>query len=410
MTGQTSILLPAAGVDLFIRDPETAAAARALAEDWRFARVTLNIVEGDVENAIAAYERAPSPALLIVETDTTDESFVSRLETLSGLCSEGTSAVIVGPVNDVNLYRSLTSMGVSDYLVRPVPQETLSEVIAGTLIDRLGAAGSHLIAMVGAKGGVGTSALAQALAWGVAEELDQKTFFLDVAGGWSSLSVGMQFDPATTLPEAARAAAARDEDTLKRMLFKAGNRLSVLASGADAMLDPSISAQQLEDILDMVMTSYPVVIVDLSGAVPSLQRTVMNRAHELIVVTTPTLPSLRSARSLMQEIKVLHGGSAEGIDLVVNMQGLAPGKEVPKADIASALECVPAAILPFDPKLFIGLESEGRNLMEDKAGYDIVSALLPLASRILPGSAESAGSDTPDSGGIGRLLSKIKPK
>lgn len=383
MSTETNILLPTASVDIFIKDKETLEAARSLVDDWRFARVTISVEEGNVETAIQSYSEAKSPTLVIIETDTTDESFIGRLGELSVHCEETTNAVIIGPVNDVNLYRSLTSMGVSDYLVKPVPQETLSEVIANALITKLGTSGSRLIGVIGAKGGVGTSSLTQGLAWGLSEKLDQKTFLMDAASGWSTLGVGMGFEPLTTLDEAVRAAESGDEDTLARMIHKASDKLSVLASGADSMLETSVQATQYETLIDLLMKSYPVVLVDLSGAIPSLKRTVLSIAHEVIVVSTPTLPSLRATRTLMQELKLIHGGDTSNVDLIVNMEGLAASKEVSKKDIAGSLDYTPTVSLPFDPKLFLGVENEGKKLTGNKTGAEIVDHLLPVAQRVL---------------------------
>lgn len=383
MSNKTNILLPTATVDLFLRDSETTQSAKSLQDDWRFARVAISVEEGDVETAIKSYQDTKSPSLIIIETDTTDESFTSRLEALAEFCDEGTSAIVIGPVNDVNLYRSLTSMGVSDYLVKPVPVESLSDIIAENLIDKLGASGSRLIAVMGAKGGVGTSALTQGLAWGLSETLDQKTFLMDAAGGWSSLSVGMGFEPASTLYEAVRAAGDKDEDTLGRMFFKANDKLDVLSVGSDTMLETSVQAPQYEELIDLMMIKYPVVIVDLSSAIPSLKRTVINRAHEIILVTTPTLSSLRSTRSLLQEIKLLKGGDLSPVDLVVNMQGIMPSKEVPKKDIADSLDMTPSAYIPFDSKLFVGAENEGKKLTRIKEGKNVVGHMLPIAQKVL---------------------------
>ncbi len=407
---ETNILLPTAGVDLFLRDRKTIEAARALTDDWRFARISVSIEEGDVETAISSYQNTRSPALVIIETDTTDASFTAKLESLANYCAEGTNAIVIGPVNDVNLYRSLTAMGVKDYLVRPVAQDVLGQVIASTLIEQLGASGSRLIAMVGAKGGVGVSTLTQALAWGLSEKLTQKTFLLDAAGGWSSLSVGMGFEPQGTLIEAMRAATNRDHDTLKRMLFQPNERLNVLASGSESLLDTNLHAQQYEELLDMAMTSYPLVLVDLSAAIPPLKRTVINRAHEIILVAQPTLSSLRAARSLMQEIKILHGGHLENVDLVINMQGIAPGKEIAKADIAAALGMAPSLTLPYDAKLFVGAESDGRKLTQEKGGDVFVDALMPLAQKVMTGKgqAEKLKTGSGDAGVIGQFLNKLK--
>ncbi len=409
MSTETNILLPTANVDIFVRDKETLEAARSLVDDWRFARVTVSVVEGDVQTAIQSYQEAKSPALVIIETNTTDDSFIKQLGTLSGYCHEGTNAVIIGPVNDVNLYRSLTAMGVSDYLVRPVPLQTLSEVIASALITKLGISGSRLIGVIGAKGGVGTSSLTQALAWGISEQLGQKTILMDAAGGWSTLSVGMGFEPLTNLHEAARAAANNDKDTLARMFFSASDKLSVLASGSDSMLETSVQPAAYEELVEYLMKSFPVVLVDLSAAIPSLKRAVLSIAHELVLVTTPTLTSLRAARTLMQEIKLIHGGDISNTDLIVNMEGLIPSKEVPKKDIAAALEMTPTVTVPFDPKIFVGAENEGKKLTSNKGGAEIIDRLLPVAQRVLSDNRSEDRSN--ESGGvIEQFLNKLVKK
>ena len=403
---ETKILLPTSSVDLFLKDKETLSAARALISDWRYARVEVSVEEGDVNTAIHNYEQTKSPDLIIVETDTTDDDFIEKLEELSAHCEEHTNAIVIGPVNDVNLYRSLTSMGVSDYLVRPVPLETLSEIIASGLIEKLGTSGSRLIAVLGSKGGVGTSSLTQGLACGLSEKLNHKTFLMDAAGGWSSLSVGMGFEPSATLHEAVKVASNKDMDSFKRMLHQVNDKLTILATGADSMLEVSIHAQQYEDLIDFIMQTYPVVVVDLSDAIPSLKRTVLNKAHEIITVATPTLPSLRAARTLMNEIKILHGGEDNHIDLIINMAGMIPTKEVPSKDIEAALDMKPDVIVPFDAKLFVGSENEGRRLIHDKAGASIVDTLLPIAQRVLGGAGQI---ETPQNtkGLVDKIVTKI---
>ena len=408
MSTETSILLPAATVDLFLKDQATIEAARRLEQDWRFARVSVRVQEGDVETAIKVYAQSGSPEVIIIETDTTDPSFVGRLGELSGSCNANTSAIVVGPVNDVNLYRSLTAMGVSDYLVFPVPFETLSEVIASNLIEKLGASGSRMIALLGAKGGVGTSALAQAMAFTTSESLGQKTLLLDAAGAWSSLGVGIGFESAGSTNEAIKAAVARDNDSLRRMLYQAGDRLSVLATGTETMLDLPAQIGQFEEVLNMAMAGFPVVIADLSGATPPLKKIMLTRAHEIIVVATPTLAALRSARTLMQEIRKMQGGQAANIDLIVNMSGIAPGKEVARGDIKAAMEQEPAAVLPFDPKLFLGAENEARKLSADKAGQEIIAKLMPLAQKVV--AKDSGGTDSQQSQKPGGLLGRLIKK
>lgn len=410
-TSGTSILLPGARVSVFTSDGETIETVRVLEADWRFARVALTTHPGGVNEAVALYSRETSPDLVIVQTDVIDDSFALRLEALGGCCAEGTGAIVIGPVNDVYLYRKLIGMGVNDYLVRPVKPLILGEVIAKSLIEKMGATGSRLIAVAGAKGGVGTSLIAQILACGLADQLRQKTLLLDAAGSWSTTGVGLGFEPTTTLAEALKVAATGDESRLNRMLFTSGERLSVLASGGDVMLEHTVTPDQIEKLLNIFMVKFPVIVFDLSQAPVAVRRSLLARAHRVMLVSSATLPSLRHARSLLQEIKELRGGSVQDTDLVLNMQGFAPGAEPTKGDIEAALDRKPAVVLPFNPKLFAGLESQGRKFTDDKVGADIARALAGLLQKTLGLGAEDAGasSDKAKTTGSG-LLGLLKTR
>jgi pilus assembly protein CpaE len=406
-----SVLLPAARVNLFARNKDTVEAFRALQKDWRFARVTLDVSEGSVTEAATFYESYESPELVIVETDTIDGSFVEQLEILASNCAQGTSAIVIGPVNDVNLYRRLVAMGVNDYLVRPVTTHSLANDIGKSLITKMGAAGSHLIAVIGAKGGVGVSALTIGMAWGVSESLGQKTIILDAAGSSSSLSVGLDTEPVATLADAVKAVAGNKVDQITRMIHKSSERLFVLSSGGDAMLDNGVDAERYEGLLDYLMGIYPVVLVDLSSSSPAVRRAVLAKAQETIVVTTPTLPSLRAARTLMGEISQLRGGGKDdrGVDLVVNMVGISGKHEVPKSHIEKALEHKPAAIIAFAPDLFLKTEGEAKRLNTEKDGAAIVADLVALAQKTVPKIGNDAEAATEEkSGGLGGLLGKLK--
>ena len=408
----TSILLPTSTVAVYSKDQSTLQAARDLENDWRFARVNMQDLEGDVGQAIKVYDEIESPDLVIVQTDTIDESFTARLEELAGHCEEGTSAIVIGPDNDVNLYRKLIDMGVSDYLVRPVSTADLAEVIAKALLEKIGVTGSRLIAVMGAKGGVGASIISEALACGVSEILGQKTLLMDTAGGWSTLSVGLGFEPSTTLSEAVRAAENGDEDSLRRMMHIAGDKLSVLATGGDVMLESSIRGEQLEQLIDMLMLKYPVVIVDLSQSEDSLQKAVLTRANQILITAVPTLPALRMARSLLQEVQEIRGGESDDVNLIINMQGQAPANEVSKADIEKAMEFNVSAYLPYDAKMFLGNESDSRKLTEDKAAHALIeTTLLPLVKNTLALSPanDSEGGEA-EAGFLDGLLGKLKNK
>ncbi|MFK7840509.1 MAG: CpaE family protein [Bdellovibrionales bacterium] len=409
----SSILLPEASIAVFSKDPETLESARQLESDWRFARVIVGVEEGGVNSAIHSYQEFESPDLVIIQTEVIDDTFTAKLEELAGHCAEGTAAIVIGPVNDVNLYRTLIDMGISDYLVKPIAADVMAEICAKTLIEKIGVKGSRLIAFVGAKGGVGASSLCHAAACGVADILDQKTFLLDTCGGWSTMSVGMGFEPLTTLAEAARVCAANDEDSFNRMIFNASDKLHVLASGSDVMLDQSIDAQQLEIMIDMLMAKYPVIMVDISNSPQDLQSLILSRANQINVVSSQSLVSLRQARSLVKEITDLRGAESDGIEFMINMQGAPSAQDVPKKDIESVLGIPVSAFVPFETKIFQNNEAKSRKLSDDKDGEQLIkSHLLPVIQKVIAANYDADSDDgAQKSGGIiGDLMQKLSSK
>lgn len=398
-----AVLLPTARVHVFSHDEATRLAVAALSEDWRYARVSIEVFEGGADQAQAKYSSETSPDVLIVETPTIDDSFSEQLEGLAGYCDEGTSAIIVGPDNDVQLYRRLVSMGVSDYLVNPVSSADISNVIAKSLIEKHGVTGSKLIAFVGAKGGVGTSTLAQNFAVTISGKVKQKTFILDAGGGWAYLSRAMaNNEPSGSLAEAVRMCQRDDEEGLKRLMVSYSDELEYLSSGSEPLLSDPVDAEGFEALIDYIMGTYPIVVCDLSNAPAHLKTLVLSKAAQVFVVTTPVLSSLRGAGTIIKESKDIRGGSEDNLSLVVNQRGFAGGVDVGKADIEVGLGLKIDVDVPYLPKVFCVAESKGLLACKVKGAEKVWDGMFQCVSDIFHDS--KSADKTEKSGGIGALL------
>lgn len=405
-TRETNVLLPNAGVAVFSNDSATRDIISGLNEDWRYARVEINAYEGDIEKAIEMYGEYASPNLVIVQTDTLDDSFTERLDSLAKNCEQGTAAIVIGPVNDVYLYRKLIGMGISDYLVKPLEKDVISEVIARSLIAQLGAPGSRLIAVTGAKGGVGASTLSELLTFGLARKYGMQTLLMDAAGGWSTNAVSMGTEPSTTLTEVMRAVESGNADNLKRMIFHPEDKVSVLSSGGDAMLDESITGEDAEAMIDALMVTHPVIIFDLSGASAPVSRAVLSRAHRTLVISTPKPTALRLARTLLHELKDLRGKSeSHGIEFILNGLGNDSAYEVSAKDVEVMLEREVSCVLPWNAKAFAA--DNIAHAFDDKAAGSKINDFVALIAKSLPGGNEKASKDTAKSSATG-LLAKLK--
>src|SRR3979411_535148 len=161
---------PRVSVQAFCETVETAAVVQSAGEDRRLGKAHLKIQMGGMAAAIEAYRTAPTPNVIILETEGRSD-ILAGLDQLATVCDAGTRVVVIGRVNDVTLYRELVRRGVSDYVLAPVTTIDVVRSICGLFSAPEAKAVGRIIAIVGAKGGGGASTVAPNVAWATASDL-----------------------------------------------------------------------------------------------------------------------------------------------------------------------------------------------------------------------------------------------
>ncbi|GAH38941.1 unnamed protein product, partial [marine sediment metagenome] len=95
---------PRVSVQAFCETVETAAAVQSAGEDRRLGKAHIKIQMGGTIAAIEAYRSAPTPNVIVLETDGRGD-ILGGLDQLATVCDPGTRVVVVGRINDVTLYR-----------------------------------------------------------------------------------------------------------------------------------------------------------------------------------------------------------------------------------------------------------------------------------------------------------------
>ena len=181
---------PRISVQAFCDTVETASAVQAAGDDRRLVKAHLKLQMGGVTAAVEAYRTSPTPNVVLLETETRGHDILAGLDQLAEVCDAGTRVVVVGRINDVVLYRELVRRGVSEYLIAPVSTIDVVRAICGLYAPAADAKPlGRVIAVVGAKGGVGASTIAHNLAWAIAGDLklDAVVTDLDLAFGTAGL-------------------------------------------------------------------------------------------------------------------------------------------------------------------------------------------------------------------------------
>lgn len=373
--------VPRISIDAFCEFPDTLGALEHAAADRRLSKAHVNIQSGGVPAAVKFFADHPTPNLIIVETRGQGEEVIGELEQLATVCDETTKVIVVGRVNDVQLYRELTRRGVSEYLVAPLNTLQIIETIAALYVTAKAPPIGRVVVFAGARGGVGASTLAHNVGWCIAEGLKIDTAIIDFDLAFGTVGLNFNEDSGQGVADALAAPERLDDVLLDRLLVKCGDRLSLFAAPALLDRDYDIEAGAYEAVVDQVRRSIPCVMVDLPHAWTPWARQTLLSADEIVLVATPDLASLRNTKNMLDVIRGRRPNDTPP-KLVINQAGMPKRPEIPIKEFAAAVDLQPALVLPFDPQLYGTAANNGQMIPEVQPASASAEGIRKLAGLI----------------------------
>ena len=373
--------VPRVSIQAFCESPDVAAIVGAAMSDRRMAKAHVKVNMGGAAAAVEAYKSAPTPNVVVLESPAGRDALLEQLEELAQYCDAGTKVVVLGMLNDIVLYRQLIARGVSEYLVAPFG--AVDFVQAMSLLFTVPGAKplGRVIAVVGAKGGVGASTVAHNLAWSLASLTEMATIIADLDLAFGTAGLDYNQDPPQGVAEAVFAPERVDAVLVDRLLSKCGDHLSLLAAPAtlDRVLD--FSEASFDSLLDAMRGSTPWVVLDVPHLWSGWARRILVSADEVTVVACPDLANLRNAKNLIDNARAARLNDAPP-RLILNGVGMLKRPEISAAEFAKAVETGPTAVIPHDPKLFGAAANNGQMIAEIEPNGKTAQVFADLASAL----------------------------
>ncbi len=369
---------PRVSVQAFCETVETAAAVQGAGEDRRLTKAHLKIQMGGIAAAIEAYKGAPTPNVIVIETENRGDEILTGLDSLAEVCDAGTRVVIIGRLNDVVLYRELLRRGVNDYLMTPVGTIDVVRAICGLFSAPDAKPVGRVIAVVGAKGGVGASAVAHNLAWAVAREAQLDTVVVDLDLGFGTAGLDYNQDPPQGVADAVFSPDRIDNAFIDRLLSKCTDHLGLLAAPATLDRVYDFAAEAFDPIVDSLRTTVPCIVLDVPHQWSGWIKKTLIGADDILVVAAPDLANLRNTKNLLDLLKAARPNDRRP-RYCLNQVGMPKRPEIKPADFAKALEDQPAAVIPFEPQLFGTAANNGQMIAELSASHKVADTFRQLA-------------------------------
>lgn len=342
---------PVASLDIgrrvvaMVDDEATATALRtglaALGDDFELRR-------GDIRAATRFFERASPAQALIVDISGIDNP-QAALDDLARVCPPDVRVFVIGESTDIGFYRLLVQdLGVTEYLPKPVTRDLVLRLLlphlGGGTADRLGsgARGGHLVAICGARGGVGTSSIALNLAYEIMDTVKGHVALVDlhVQGGEVALMLGVR--PGPGLRIALEDADRVDGLFLERASIEIEPRLRLIASEEAFDTEATVTEAGLARVLDLLLQKFNFIVADIPMPLPPAMLRVLTLARQVVVVLTPDVASLRDTQNIRRMVTGITG--ADRVITVLNRSDMKGGIE--QQLIEKAIMGKPDVIIP----------------------------------------------------------------
>ena len=379
--------LPRVSIQAFFETEGLLRTIERCGEDRRMTKVNLKVNKGGLTAAINMFATAPTPNLIILETDGDRNTLMGELEQLADVCDASTKVVIIGHQNDVALYRELVRNGVSEYIVAPVSLADLIGVISAIFVDPDAEPLGRTIAFVGAKGGVGSSTLAHNSAFAISTLFSDEVILADLDMAFGTANINFDQDPPQGMAEAVYSPERLDDVFLDRLLSKCSEHLSMLA--APSMLDRTYDLDQSAflPMIEVVQRSAPVAVLDVPHLWTDWARSVLAAVDQVVVTAVPDLANLRNTKNLLDSLKKMRPND-QLPHLVLNQVGMPKRPEISPVDFCEPLGLEPIAILQFEAALFGSAANSGRMIREIEPKSATAETIAQIA-HIITGRAEA---------------------
>jgi pilus assembly protein CpaE len=329
-------------------------------EQWLRA-AGLEFVWLKVDELSAAGRGTAAPADVVLVDVREQRSLLGVIPSLKRLHPSAGIAIICTTLDQTLMLEAMRA-GVNECVPEPVTQESLQAAI-GRLLQQVAPTAGRVFAIVGAKGGVGTTTIAVNLAQAFSRTTGQVLLVdLNLWSGDTAMYFGAE--PRFTVLDALENTHRLDDVFFRSLVVKTSPSLDLLAASRRAAVSSgAVDLQNVRALIDFALRHYQYVVLDVPRTEASLVDA-LDAATAIFVVVNQELPTVRNAQSLVARLHQRYG--SERINVLINR--VDPKSEIAAEDIQKALNERVAHAFPSDYRQAIEALNKGEPLATSTKG------------------------------------------
>jgi pilus assembly protein CpaE len=290
----------------------------------------------------------------------------------------------------------------ADELISQTPtQEELLKALV-KIVERRRAAGGgggtgKIVSVYAPHAGVGTTTFAVNLAVQLQRTSGEPVVLIDLDLQRADAAVYLNFKPAYTILDVCQNIDKLDNTFMEGALYEHDSGLLVLAAPTNIEDSEAVTGGELEQVLAMLRTMYPYIVIDTSTHLNEISLIAMEQANATFIVTDNMVSSIRGVQRTFDTLDRL-GIDTHNYQVVLN-KPLARS-DINEKDIKEALKRPVTYSLPYDEATAVVAANQGVPLGKVNSRSSLNEAIGVIAGVV--GGAE--GADRASKGLFGRLF------
>lgn len=375
------------------------------------------------------------PDIILMDINMPDMDGITATEQIAKAVPSA-AVVMMSVQSESDYLRRAMLAGARDFLTKPISGDDLYSTIrrvyelnreqrgryddlvaagaseGGKKAKKAGKASGHIIAVYSPQGGVGVTTIATNMATAMMSE-GTKVLLIDTDLQFGDVGVFLNLTAKHSLVELAQSVDDLDDDLVENVMVTHGSGLKVLLSPPSPEDAEKVVPKDLAEMVSRLSALYDYIIVDLPHRLDDTTLNIMDIAERIVLVATPTLPSIKNVRVILDLFVALQYPPEKTIFVMNRIaQELKGGRaSIPIEAIENNLKRKTDARIPLNDMVFLSAVNQGVSVIAKDTNRSPAKELIDLAQRVRhsfmsPEEEEEIPQPQPQKSGLSGLLGR----
>ena len=285
---------------------------------------------------------------------------------------------------EAGLIKMVMRAGAMDLVTLPLASEELLEAVARarkTIKVQTQKKRAHVVSLMNAQGGSGSSVIAVNVAHVLACKFKQKVALIDLDIQFGTLPLYLDLHPVRGLSQAIENMDSSDEESIKGYFTHHQSGIDVISNGVKSQVAHSgLSADSLLQLMDLVGRAYDQIIIDLPRRFDEINSAALLKSDTVALVMRQSLVSVAGAKKIMDYLNDVLNINKSEIVVVVNCYE--SFSSITLEDISGALGHQNIVTIPREEKIVSYSVNSGVPLLNYENNKALGKSILSVSSKV----------------------------